>query len=86
MSDCTTWSAGRETPDFTGKERAALEPTEAATPAGRPPDPVTAEIWNAAGDHFDECQLSASVLMIALTNCANRINATIRHSPEGEIS
>jgi len=37
-------------------------------------------------DHFDERQLSAGVLMIAFANYANRINATIRHSLEGEIS
>jgi alkylhydroperoxidase family enzyme len=47
---------------------------------------VTDEIWNAAADHFDERQLPALVLMIAFTNCANRINATIRHSLQGEIS
>lgn len=76
----------RETPYFTGKERAALELTEAATRLADRPNPVTDEIWNAAADHFDERQLSAIVLMIAFTNCANRINATIRHSLEGEIS
>jgi alkylhydroperoxidase family enzyme len=44
------------------------------------------EISSATADHFDERQVSAIVLMIAFANCANRINATIRHSLEGEIS
>jgi hypothetical protein len=44
------------------------------------------EISSATADHFDERQLSAGVLMIAFANYANRINATIRHSLEGEIS
>ncbi|MGW5263083.1 hypothetical protein ACWEQG_19080 [Microbispora sp. NPDC004025] len=38
---------------------------------------MTDEIWDAAA-HFDEKQLSAIILNIALTNFFNRINHTIR--------
>jgi alkylhydroperoxidase family enzyme len=39
---------------------------------------VTDEIWDDAADHFDEKQLSAIVLEIAVTNFFNRINHTLR--------
>jgi alkylhydroperoxidase family enzyme len=39
---------------------------------------VTDEIWDAAAAHFDDKQLSALNLEIALTNFFNRINRTIR--------
>jgi alkylhydroperoxidase family enzyme len=39
---------------------------------------VTAEIWDAAPADFDDKQLSALNLEIALTNFFNRINRTIR--------
>ncbi len=39
---------------------------------------MTDEIWAAAAGHFDEKQLSALTLHIALTNFFNRINRTIR--------
>ena len=39
---------------------------------------MTDEIWDAVGDHFDERQLSAIILMIATTNFFNRINVSIR--------
>ncbi|MEU7789475.1 hypothetical protein [Amycolatopsis sp. NPDC049159] len=68
----------RETPFFTEPERTALALTEAATRIqdGRPG--VTDEIWAAAAAHFDEPQLSAIVLNIALTGFFNRINRAIR--------
>jgi alkylhydroperoxidase family enzyme len=52
--------------------------TEAATRLADRPDAVTDAIWSAAADHFDEKELSAIILMIALTNLFNRINTTIR--------
>jgi len=70
-----TW---RETPFFTDEERAALALTEAATRLQDDAPGVTDEIWEAAAAHFDETQLSAIILNIALTNFFNRINRTIR--------
>lgn len=71
-------AAWREAPFFTDEERAALELTEAATRiADRSGKAVPDGIWDAAADHFNEEQLSAIILMIALTNFFNRINTTI---------
>jgi AhpD family alkylhydroperoxidase len=70
--------AWRETPFFSEAERAALALTEAATRIQDGAPGVTDEIWNAAAEHFDEQQLSAITLEIALTNFFNRINRTIR--------
>ncbi|WP_370968891.1 carboxymuconolactone decarboxylase family protein [Amycolatopsis sp. cg9] len=75
LHNVVTW---RETPFFTEPERAVLALTEAATRIqdGRPG--VTDEIWAAAAVHFDDKQLSAIVLNIALTGFFNRINRAIR--------
>ncbi|AWS41592.1 carboxymuconolactone decarboxylase family protein [Streptosporangium sp. 'caverna'] len=70
--------AWRETPFFTEEERAALALTEAATRIQDGAPGVTDEIWDAAAAHFDERQLSAINLEIALTNFFNTINRTIR--------
>jgi AhpD family alkylhydroperoxidase len=72
--------AWRETSVFTDAERAALALTEAATRLADRTDAVTDEIWREAADHFDENGLAAIVLMIAVTNMFNRINATIKES------
>src|SRR5262249_59272212 len=74
-----TVAAWRETPYFTGAERAALALAEAATRLADRPDPVPDEIWDAAADHYDEKQLAAIILMIAVTNLFNRLNATTPH-------
>ncbi|MDC2959369.1 carboxymuconolactone decarboxylase family protein [Streptomyces gilvifuscus] len=71
-------AAWREAPFFTDAERAALALTEAATRiADRTGKAVPDEIWDEATDHFSEEQLSAIILMIALTNFFNRLNTTI---------
>jgi AhpD family alkylhydroperoxidase len=70
--------AWRETSLFTDKERAALALAEAATRIQDGAPGVTDEIWDAAAAHFDEQQLSAITLNIALTNLFNRINHTTR--------
>jgi AhpD family alkylhydroperoxidase len=75
LHNVVTW---RETPFFTEAERAALELTEAATRIQDGEPGVTDEIWDAAVAHFDEDQLSAITLEIAMTNFFNRINRTIR--------
>ena len=70
--------AWREAPYFSDAERAALALAEAATRLADRPDPVTDEVWNAAAAHYDEKGLAAIVLMIAVTNLFNRLNATTR--------
>ena len=75
LHNVVTW---RETPFFTEQERAALALTEAATRIQDGAPGVTDEIWDAAAAHFDEKQLSAIILDIAMTNFFNRINRTIR--------
>ncbi|WP_425551985.1 carboxymuconolactone decarboxylase family protein [Fodinicola feengrottensis] len=71
-------AAWRDTPFFTGHERAALALTEAATrlPDG---DGVADEVWAAAADHFDEGALADLVMAIAAINAWNRINVTTRN-------
>ncbi len=75
LHNVVTW---RETPFFTEPERAALALAEAATRIQDGAPGVTDEIWEAAAAHFDEKQLSAIVLHIAMTNFFNRINRAIR--------
>jgi AhpD family alkylhydroperoxidase len=75
LHNVVTW---RETPFFTDQERAALALAEAATRLQDGAPGVTDEIWDAAAAHFDEAQLSAIILNIAMTNFFNRINRTIR--------
>jgi AhpD family alkylhydroperoxidase len=70
--------AWRETSLFTAQERAALALAEAATRIQDGAPGVTDEIWDAAAAHFDEQQLSAITMYIALTNLFNRINHTTR--------
>ncbi|MGO4424289.1 carboxymuconolactone decarboxylase family protein, partial [Streptomyces sp. MCAF7] len=75
LHNVVTW---RETSFFSEEERAALALTEAATRIQDGAPGVTDEIWDAAADHFDEKQLSAIIMNIAMTNFFNRINRTIR--------
>ena len=77
-----TVAAWYENPIFDDAERAALSLTEAATRLADRPGAVTDEIWDHAAKHYDERQLSAIVLMIAITNFFNRINTTYR-TPAG---
>jgi AhpD family alkylhydroperoxidase len=73
-----TVAAWREAPYFTEAERAALALAEAATRLADRPDPVPDQVWDAAAAHYDEKGLAAIVLMIAVTNLFNRLNATTR--------
>ncbi|MEV0268199.1 carboxymuconolactone decarboxylase family protein [Hamadaea sp. NPDC050747] len=75
LHNVVTW---RETPFFTDQERAALALTEAATRIQDGAAGVTDEIWADAAAHFEDRQLSAIIMNIALTNFFNRINRTIR--------
>src|SRR6266705_7151940 len=71
-------AAWREAPYFTDAERAALALTEAATRLSDRADPVPDDIWDQAASHYDEHGLAAVILMIAVTNLFNRLNATTR--------
>jgi AhpD family alkylhydroperoxidase len=73
-----TVAAWYENPLFDDAERAALALTEAATRLSDRPGAVTDEIWAEAARHYDERQLGALVLMVAITNFFNRINTTFR--------
>ena len=71
-------AAWREAPWFSDAERAALALTEAATRLSDRSDPVPDEIWNEAARHYNESELAALVLMIAITNVWNRLNVATR--------
>ncbi len=71
-------AAWREAPYFTAAERSALALAEAATRLADRPDPVPDEVWAAVAAHYDEKGRAAIVLMIAVTNLFNRLNATTR--------
>ncbi|QWF85987.1 hypothetical protein HUW46_09468 [Amycolatopsis sp. CA-230715] len=75
LHNVATW---RETPFFTEQERAALALAEAATRIQDGAPGVTDEIWAAAAARFEEKQLSAIILHLAMTNMVNRINHTVR--------
>jgi AhpD family alkylhydroperoxidase len=73
-----TVAAWYENPLFDDAERAALAVTEAATRLADRPGSVTDDIWTEAARHYDDKQLGALVLMVALSNFFNRINTTLR--------
>lgn len=71
-------AAWRETPWFSGAERAALALTEAMTRIADRSDPVPDDVWEEATRHYDEADLAALILTIAQINVWNRLNATVR--------
>ncbi|MFB7374390.1 carboxymuconolactone decarboxylase family protein [Streptomyces sp. NPDC056222] len=71
-------AAWREAPYFSEEERAALALAEHATRLADTSDAVPDAVWDAAADHYDEKQLAAIVLMVAVTNMFNRINVTVK--------
>lgn len=73
-----TVSAWRETPWFSDDERAVLALTEAVTRLADSPDPVPDAVWDVAAKHFDQKELAALVLNIAITNTFNRLNVSTR--------
>jgi AhpD family alkylhydroperoxidase len=78
-------AAWRESPYFTAAERAALALAECVTRLADRPDPVPDDIWDEAARHYDEAELSALLLWIALANVFNRVNVAIRQ-PAGSWS
>jgi AhpD family alkylhydroperoxidase len=71
-------AAWRQTPWFSDEERAALALTEAVTRLADQPDPVPDQVWDMAAKHFDQKELAALLLNIAITNAFNRLNAPTR--------
>src|SRR2546422_11566127 len=67
-------AAWRDTPYFTDAERAALALAEALTRLDDRADAVPDDVWNEAARHYDERELSALLLSIALINVWNRLN------------
>jgi AhpD family alkylhydroperoxidase len=80
-----TVAVWRHSPYFTEKERVALELTEAATrQADSRSEPVSDELWSRARLQFEEKELAALILSIALINFFNRVNVTIQE-PAGTL-
>ncbi|GHC34545.1 carboxymuconolactone decarboxylase family protein [Streptomyces rochei] len=73
-----TVAAWREAPFFTDAERAALTLAEHATRLADREDAVPDAVWDEAARHYDEKGLAALVMMTAVANFFNRLNATTR--------
>ena len=71
-------AAWRETPWFGAEERAALALTEAVTRVADRPDPVPDRVWDIAATHFDQPELAALLLHIAIANAADRLDIATR--------
>jgi alkylhydroperoxidase family enzyme len=71
--------AWRESPAYTGRERAALALTEAVTALGR--GGVPDAVWDEAAARFDEEELAALVIKIAAINAWNRLQITTKAEP-----
>jgi AhpD family alkylhydroperoxidase len=76
-------AAWREATVFTDAERAALELTEQGTRIADAAGGVTDEVWANAAKHYDEEQLGALVLAIAIINTFNRVNVIVQQ-PAGD--
>jgi AhpD family alkylhydroperoxidase len=76
-------AAWRESTVFTDAERTALELTEQGTRLADAAGGVTDEAWANAAEHYDEEQLAALVLLIALINASNRLGV-INHQRGGD--
>jgi AhpD family alkylhydroperoxidase len=74
------WGVGawRESPHFSGAERAALALGECLTRLADRPDAVPDEVWADAADHYDETELASLLVSIAGINVWNRLNAAVR--------
>jgi AhpD family alkylhydroperoxidase len=76
-------AAWRHSSQFTEPERAALELTEEMTRLADRADPVPDETWARAAWHYDQTELAALVLHVALVNLFNRLNVSTRQ-PAGD--
>ena len=75
-------AAWREATCFTEAERAALELAEAGTRLADGAG-LADEVWENAAKHYDEDQLTALVMQVALINAFNRANIMARQ-PGGD--
>jgi len=73
-------AAWRDTPYFSDAERAALALTEAVTRLSDRSDPVPDDVWNEAKCHYNESQLAALILHVAMTNVWNRLNVATKQT------
>ncbi|MFI6926312.1 carboxymuconolactone decarboxylase family protein [Nonomuraea spiralis] len=82
-SDERLWSvaAWREATVFTPAERAALALTEDATRLADRGEAVPDEVWQQAAEHYDDRQLAALVVSIAMINAWNRVGVATRMVP-----
>jgi AhpD family alkylhydroperoxidase len=76
-------AAWREATVFTDAERAALELTEQGTRIADAAGGVTDDVWANAAKYYDEEQLAALVLFIAVINASNRLNVIVQQ-PAGD--
>jgi len=76
-------AAWREATVFTEAERAALELAEQGTRIADASGGVSDEAWENACKHYDENELTALVVLIALINSYNRLNVITRQ-PAGD--
>ena len=76
-------AAWREATVFTDAERAALELVEQGTRIADAAGGVPDEVWANAAKHYDEDQLAALVMLIALINAYNRMNVLVQQ-PAGD--
>lgn len=76
-------AAWRDAKVFTEQERAALALAEEGTRIADAATGVSDDVWAAARKHFDEEQLVALVLAIAVINTYNRFNV-IAGTPAGD--
>lgn len=74
-------AAWRDATCFTPAERAALALTEAVTRLSDRTDPVPDTVWDEAAAHYDEKELAALVVQVAVTNVFNRLNVPTRQVP-----
>ena len=71
-------AAWRETPWFSDEVRAALALTEAVTRLADRSDPVPDRVWDVAAKHFDQKELAALLLNIAIANAVDRLDVPTR--------
>ncbi len=71
-------AAWRESPYFTGAERAALALAEAATRLADRPDPVPDAVWDEAAGYYDERALAGLIIEVAAINAFNRLSVPTR--------
>ncbi|GIG66188.1 carboxymuconolactone decarboxylase family protein [Phytomonospora endophytica] len=71
-------AAWREAPSFSDAERAALALTESVTRLADSPDAVPDRVWDVAATYFDQKELAALLLSIAVANAVNRLDAPTR--------